>query len=270
MEAPMQIGSVTTGRLEQGFTYLGLLLFIAISGIGLAAVGQLWKTEAQRDREKELLFVGEQYANAIASYYESSPGGAKAYPEKLQDLLLDARFPVVKRHLRKLYRDPMTGSDVWGTIRQAGRIVGVYSQSATRPIKRYGFKGDWHGFDAAERYSDWKFTLATVHPVADQDSASVKTAASKEAIDPASRDNGGASSDLAGGSASASDRATTSPQSADKPPSSENKRSAGYAECQAQWTAGNAQCRASCGGGAACNACFAQSFAQYRACLRGS
>ena len=265
----MRIGSATAGCLEQGFTYLGLLLFIAISGIGLAGVGQLWKTEAQRDREKELLFVGEQYAKAIASYYESSPGGAKSYPAKLQDLLLDDRFPVVKRHLRKLYRDPMTGTDEWGTIRQQGRIVGVYSQSATPPIKRYGFSGDWQGFDAAERYSDWKFTLATVQPAADQGSGSGNTATPTEASNPATRDTGGAPSAQAGGGASVTDPSTAPSQADNKPSSSENKRSAGYAECQAQWAAGNAQCRASCGGGAACGACFGQSFAQYRACLRG-
>lgn len=265
----MRTGSVSTGCLEQGFTYLGLLLFIAISGIGLAAVGQLWKTETQREREKELLFVGEQYASAIASYYESSPGGAKSYPSKLQDLLLDDRFPVVKRHLRKMYRDPMTGSDEWGTIRQQGRIVGVYSQSATPPIKRYGFSGDWQGFDAAERYSDWKFTLATLQPAPDQGSLPGNAPTPPGASDSASRDIGEAASAQAGGGISVSDGSNAPSQAENKAPSSENKRSAGYAECQSQWTAANAQCRASCGGGPTCSACFAQSFTQYRACLRG-
>lgn len=264
----MRNGSLDSASLEKGFTYIGLLLFVALAGIGLAAVGQLWKTAAQRDRELELLFVGEQYARAIASYHDSSPGGAKSYPAKLEDLLLDDRFPVVKRHLRKMYRDPLTGSEAWGTLTQQGRIIGVYSLSSATPIKRYGFSGDWQGFDAAERYRDWKFMLATVQPAADQGAVSGNTATPVTPRLTALEIGGGASA-RTGGSDSVAEGSTTPSQSESKPSAPENKRSAGYAECQAQWTAGNTQCRANCGGVATCNACFAQSFMQYRACLRG-
>ena len=42
---------------HRGFTYIGLLIFIALLGIGLAMTGQIWHTSVQREKEAELLFV---------------------------------------------------------------------------------------------------------------------------------------------------------------------------------------------------------------------
>jgi len=82
--------SIPSGkRVEQGgFTYLGVLFLIVIMGMGLASAGELWATVARRDREKQLLWVGTQYAQALRSYYRSSPGLAQ-YPKDLADLLQD-------------------------------------------------------------------------------------------------------------------------------------------------------------------------------------
>ena len=79
---------------QRGFTYLGMMLLIFVIGIGFAKAGIVWQTDVQREREKELLFIGEQYAMAIGSYYESTPSGLKQYPASLEDLLHDNRFPV--------------------------------------------------------------------------------------------------------------------------------------------------------------------------------
>ena len=43
-----------------GFTYIGLLFAVAILGITLGAVGVVWSTQIRRDKEAELLFVGDQ------------------------------------------------------------------------------------------------------------------------------------------------------------------------------------------------------------------
>lgn len=143
----------------QGFTYIGLLIIITIAGIGLSEVGVLWQTEMQREREKELLFVGNQYKQAINSYYQNSPGSIKQLPTKLDDLLLDSRFPSIKRHLRQMYVDPMTGKASWGLEMQGGEIVGVYSTSLLKPFKKNGFKAGYETFTDAVHYSDWKFTF---------------------------------------------------------------------------------------------------------------
>jgi type II secretory pathway pseudopilin PulG len=141
----------------QGFTYIGLLIMIAISGIALAGVGIVWHQDMQREREKELLFIGEAFRQAIGSYYESNPSGIKQYPATLDALLIDSRFPNIKRHIRKLYDEPITYSKEWGLELQQGKIVGVYSLSDQEPIKKNGFPRQYDSFGSAKKYSDWKF-----------------------------------------------------------------------------------------------------------------
>lgn len=50
---------------QRGFTYLGVLLLVALMGGALAAAGQLWSPASQRDRERDLLWIGNQYALAL-------------------------------------------------------------------------------------------------------------------------------------------------------------------------------------------------------------
>lgn len=141
----------------RGFTFIGILIIVAISGIALSAVGIVWHQAIQRENEKELLFVGDQYRSAISSYYESTPNGVKQYPRKLEDLLLDNRFPVIKRHIRRLYDDPMTTKQPWGLIKQQDYIFGVYSLSKQQAIKKKGFPTLYESFVETTTYDEWKF-----------------------------------------------------------------------------------------------------------------
>ena len=142
---------------QTGFTYMGVLMLIAIAGIGMAGVGLVWQQNAQRENEKELLFIGEEYRKAIGSYYENSPGAAKQFPQSLEDLLLDKRLPNTRRHLRKLYVDPMTRSTQWGLIKQQAQITGIYSVSKLTPIKKFGFANQYETFSTALEYNEWRF-----------------------------------------------------------------------------------------------------------------
>jgi type II secretory pathway pseudopilin PulG len=142
---------------QLGFTFIGILMVIAISGIALAGIGIVWHQDTQRENEKELLFIGEQYRKAIVSYYENSPSGVKQYPKDIQDLLLDKRFTEPKRHIRKLYRDPITRGKPWGLIKQQGLIIGIYSTSETSSIKKNRFPSPYEKFSEAVNYQDWKF-----------------------------------------------------------------------------------------------------------------
>ena len=56
-----------------GFTYIGLLILVAIMGVTLAMIGTFWHTDQQRAREQQLLFIGKQFSNAIYAYYENPP-----------------------------------------------------------------------------------------------------------------------------------------------------------------------------------------------------
>lgn len=61
-------------RRQVGFTYLGVLLAVALLGIGLTAASEVWSTVARRQRMRQLEWVGQQYAQAIGNCYESSLG----------------------------------------------------------------------------------------------------------------------------------------------------------------------------------------------------
>lgn len=149
---------VAKSRLcNQGFTYIGLLIIIAIAGIGMSAVGVMWQTEMRREREAELMHIGSEFRKAIISYREATPGGVQQNPRTLEDLLLDERLPIIKRHLRKLYPDPITNSKTWGLTVEQGAIVGVYSLSQLEPIKRSGFPAEYEMFEDADSYADWRF-----------------------------------------------------------------------------------------------------------------
>ena len=143
---------------QSGYTYLGLLFAVALAGIALAGTGSLWQLESRREKEKELLFIGEEFRQAIASYFDKTPGADKQYPEKLDDLLQDKRFPMPVHHLRRLYRDPMTADGSWELIRSQGKIIGVASKSPGKPIKVAGFSPEQQDFEGVDSYSEWRFT----------------------------------------------------------------------------------------------------------------
>lgn len=142
----------------RGFTYIGLLIVVALIGVGLAAVGQVSHTSLQREKERELLFVGNEFKKAITRYYDSTPGAEKRFPKSLDDLLLDRRYPVVRRYLRRIYADPMTGSPQWGYVKGPGdTIMGVHSLSAQAPYKKANFPGEYTHFENAKSHADWRF-----------------------------------------------------------------------------------------------------------------
>jgi type II secretory pathway pseudopilin PulG len=143
---------------QRGATYLGLLFAVALAGIALAGAGALWSLESRREKERELLFIGEEYRRAIASYYDKGPNGVKEYPQKLEDLLQDRRFPIPVHHLRRLYRDPMTNRRDWELLRVQGGISGVASRAAGKPLKVAGFAAQQDGFESAASYRSWQFT----------------------------------------------------------------------------------------------------------------
>src|SRR5450631_1065312 len=145
----------TSGNAS-GFTYVGLLIAIVILCVALSAVGVVWRTQAQREREQELLFIGHDFERAIASYYKTS----RQFPQEIDDLLDDKRGPQPAHHLRRYYNDPMTGAQDWNIIRVGMLgITGIASSSKEPPIKKAGFYADEDAFKDATSYSDWQFVF---------------------------------------------------------------------------------------------------------------
>ena len=149
---------------QRGFTYVGLLFAVALMGAGLAAAGSVWSVHAQREREADLLYAGDQIRAAIKRYYEEVPQGQQhRFPQRLEDLLLDRRWPTVQRHLRRIYQDPMTGSTDWALVpAPGGGILGVHSRSTAVPLKRQGFGRLDTAFEDAGTVADWRFVYRVV------------------------------------------------------------------------------------------------------------
>lgn len=143
---------------QRGFTYVAMLFALAMFGIGLAAVGQAWSAATQREREEELIQIGQAYVRAIAAYHAQAPGSVKSYPATLQELVEDRRFVGVRRHLRKVYRDPVGKGAEWGLVMAAdGGIAGVYSLSTKPTLRRQPLLLAGAAPVVGERYADWKF-----------------------------------------------------------------------------------------------------------------
>ena len=149
-------------RPARGFTYIGMIILVAIIGL-VGAAGMKMGTLFQRAAaEEELLEIGAQFSAALRSYAAATPPGQKQQPPSLQELLKDPRFPNTRRHLRKIFVDPVTGKAEWGVIYLEDKIgvIGVYSLSDRRPLKIANFDIRFQNMDNREHISDWKFIMA--------------------------------------------------------------------------------------------------------------
>lgn len=144
----------------KGFTYLSVLLLVFVTGTALTTASHSWRTIMQREREKELLYRGDCIRRAIESYCKAGGTKQNKFPSRFEDLLKDPRFPAVKRHVRRIYKDPLTENGTWGIILGSGnRIKGVYSKSKKLPLKTSNFPERYKKFEKAKTYSDWKFVF---------------------------------------------------------------------------------------------------------------
>ncbi len=164
-------------RNDRGYAMAALLVGLSVMGILLSMALPVWKTAAKREREAELVFRGEQYAQAIELFSRRNGG----FPPNLE-VLEEGRY------IRKLYKDPMTpegefqpvyfgqplpgqvaeepqagrgggrggtvappspiGAGRAGAASGAGPIIGVVSTSTAESLRLYNGRG---------RYNEWAF-----------------------------------------------------------------------------------------------------------------
>lgn len=143
---------------ERGYTLLALIVAIAVMSILMAAAMPIWSHVMKREREKELLFRGNQYIEALDRFYRKFG----RLPLKLEELHKT-------KCIRRLYPDPMTKDGKWELIYfkvgaqqarrrmpggesaqplSAGSIIGVVSKSPQKSILIY--RGKSH-------YNQWNF-----------------------------------------------------------------------------------------------------------------
>jgi len=94
-------GKTNPRRRESGYAMVALIMAITVMAIAMTVAMPVWKHAAQREKEEELVFRGEQYVHAIGLFQRKY---ANAYPPNI-DLLVQQKF------LRKKYKDPITNDD---------------------------------------------------------------------------------------------------------------------------------------------------------------
>jgi type II secretory pathway pseudopilin PulG len=158
---------------EAGYTLAMLVMIIAIMAIMMAAAVEIVSFQAQREKEAELIFRGQQYVEGIR-LYRMKYG---RYPMRMKEL-----WEADPKVLRRKWSDPITGSDKWGIVFQGqegrqvrppgtgprptptrtpvferqregegekvGPIIGVHSLSTDTSIKVY---------EGRTQYDLWKF-----------------------------------------------------------------------------------------------------------------
>lgn len=154
-----------------GFAYVLLLAAIAVMSAIAAHSLQIGTQITRRNAEQALQAVGAEFEQALYSYANATPihnspssnSGAKG-PRTFDELLKDNRFVGVKRHLRQLHADPLTGLNEWGVITdKAGFILGIYSLAQGKPIQQTGFANSHTNFEDATSYERWIFGLPNAY-----------------------------------------------------------------------------------------------------------
>ncbi|MGS0741050.1 hypothetical protein ACVBEF_04305 [Glaciimonas sp. GG7] len=174
---------------QGGFAYLSVIILVAVVSIMALQMSGTLAVRLNRDKEADLLFKGDQIAQAIRSYYESGPVPG-CYPRNLEVLLEDRRNFKTLRHLRQIYRDPMHTSannspndstDIladnsgtrfitsamsrdagnnggWEILRnETNHVIGVQSKSTNTPYQQGNFPEAKKDFRNKSRYDEWKF-----------------------------------------------------------------------------------------------------------------
>ena len=85
---------------ESGYAMAALLVAMAVMAVLMTAALPVWKHDARRAKEEELVWRGQQYVRAIRLYYMRM----RALPPSV-DVLVSGRY------LRKKYKDPITNDD---------------------------------------------------------------------------------------------------------------------------------------------------------------
>lgn len=110
-----------------GFTYLGVLLAIALIALGMTAAAEVWSKHASRERLARMDAIGIEYVAAIAAYRDGTPGiVVHSFPPSFAAMVRDPRFVTARRYLRREYPNPFTGKPDWEIVAAPdGGILGI-------------------------------------------------------------------------------------------------------------------------------------------------
>jgi type II secretory pathway pseudopilin PulG len=106
---------------EGGYALVAMLVVMSLLALFAMAATSNVKQQAQREREKEAIFRGEQVADSIRRYYASRGGsGVNSLPTNMEQLLEGIQIPGRTKKLQVLRasaaKDPLSSSGEWKLI----------------------------------------------------------------------------------------------------------------------------------------------------------
>jgi type II secretory pathway pseudopilin PulG len=112
---------ITKSNGEGGYALVALLVVMSLLALFAMSAALNVKQQAQREREKEAIFRGEQVADAIRSFYRSRGGqGVNSLPTNMDQLLEGIQIPGRTKKLQILRtaaaKDPLSSSGEWKLI----------------------------------------------------------------------------------------------------------------------------------------------------------
>ncbi len=122
---PFGVDSSSESRSDGGYTLVALLAVMTLLALFAMAAAPSIQQQAQREREKESIFRGEQVAEAIRAYYRNRAStlrlaGDQALPSSMDQLLEGIPIPggsKTRQILRaSAARDPLMASGEWRFI----------------------------------------------------------------------------------------------------------------------------------------------------------
>ena len=147
-------------RSQKGVLMIMVMVALALMAIMALQVRSTWQRDNIREMEKELIFRGRQYVQAIEAYNKANPASSIESFKVLYE----------KKHIRRLYPDPMTEDGQWNLVMQpttpdkkklqvispaqlpqflsSAKLVGVCSACTDEAMLEYREK---------QRYSEWAF-----------------------------------------------------------------------------------------------------------------
>ncbi len=112
---------ITKSNGEGGYALVALLVVMSLLALFAMSAALNVKQQAQREREKEAIFRGEQVADAIRSFYRSRGAqGVNSLPTNMDQLLEGIQIPGRTKKLQILRtaaaKDPLSSSGEWKLI----------------------------------------------------------------------------------------------------------------------------------------------------------
>lgn len=119
-------------QCERGYTLVVLLALMSILALFALAAAPNIARQAQREREEEAIFRGQQVADAIRLYYIAhGRQGVQSLPTSMDQLLEGIPRGTQKVQILRpeAARDPLTSSGEWKLIRPTDRVMLDFSRA---------------------------------------------------------------------------------------------------------------------------------------------